>query len=313
MAVPALRLPEMASTTPSVQPRIGLPVNPADARLADALRAAGRYWMATPAHWVLPVVAVALVNLLAVVVLGGAFITAEQMQALMVAGPMGPQLDMEGLPRVVAGPVAVGIVTIVARWFLVANAIAGLRRREITMAWVIGAGIRSFAADMLVALTLVMLVSVAAMLGPIALLGLPVAVPLGLYVALRLTFWTLAIFDGQPVFGGAAVSWRVSRRAVLRVFGWSLAIAGIGFLAGIPLTILELVTPSAPVVSAVVGGTVETMLAAWTLVVMAVLYESQRLRTDPVAYQASLGLAAARPVVEEPRGPYDPPPPPPPG
>jgi hypothetical protein len=94
------------------------------------------------------------------------------------------------------------------------------------------------------------------------------------------------------------------------VFGWSLAIAGIGFVAGIPLTILELAAPSAPAVSAVVGGTVEMLLSAWTIVVMAVLYESQRLRTDPVAYQASLGQATVQPVVEESRGPFDPPPPP---
>jgi hypothetical protein len=306
----------MSSATPSrqqPQPRLELPVNPADAGLVVALRAAGRYWAATPAHWVLPVAAVALVNLLAVIVLGGAVISAEQMQALVVNGPLGQQVDVEQLPRALAGPVAVGLVTIVARWFLVANAIAGLRGREITAGWVVGAGVRSFAADMLVSLTLVSLFSLAVTLGPAGILVVALAGPFALYVGIRLTFWALAIFDGATLSGGARTSWRITRRGVLRVLGWSLAIAGIGFLAGIPLTILDLLVPSLPVVGAVIGGIVETLLAAWTIVVMAVLYESQRLRTDPEAYQASLAHwagPASMPAPMEPRGPLDPPPPP---
>jgi hypothetical protein len=288
-------------------------VNPADVGLAVALRAAGRYWMATPAHWVLPVVAVALVNMLAALVLGGATITTQQMQAVIVTGPQGPELDTAGLPRLIAGPVAVGLVTVVARWFLVANAIAGLRGRDRATGWIIGAGIRAFAADMIVSLAIVSVLSFALTLGPAGLIVGVVAGPVGVYVGLRLTFWTLAIFDGQPILGGARTSWQVTRRAVLRVLGWSLAIAAIGFLAGIPLALLDLVAPSLPAIGAVVSGTVETLLTAWTVVVMAVLFESQRLRTDPAAYQASLAHgaeAAVGSVTTEARGPFDPPPPP---
>jgi hypothetical protein len=274
-----------------------------------ALRAAGRYWAATPAHWVMPVVAVALVNLLAVLVLGGAAITGQQLQAVFVTGSQGPELDTATLPRVIAGPAAVGIVTLVARWFLVANAIAGLRGRELAMGWILGAGVRSFAADMIVSLAVVSVFTLALALGPFALLALPAAAVLAVYAAIRLTFWALAIFDGQALFAGAEVSWRITRRSVLRVFGWGLAIAGIGLLAGFPLLALGLLVPSLPAVIAVVGGTVEMLLTAWTTVVMAILYESQRLRTDPVAYQASLAQSTA-PVSSEPPGPYDPPPPP---
>lgn len=300
-----------ARATP--QPRIELPVNPADAGIIVAMKAAGRYWAATPTLWVLPVVAVALVNLLAVLVLGGATITTDQLQAVIVTAPGGPDLDMGQLPRVIAGPVAVGIVTVVARWFLLANAIAGLRGRELTMGWILGSGVRAFAADMLVSLTVVALFSLALTLGPAGLLVAVVAGPVGVYVGLRLMFWTLAIFDGQPLLGGAGVSWQVTRRAVLRVFGWSLAIAGIGFLAGIPLLLLDLLAASLPAITAVVGGTVETVLTAWTVVVMTVLYESQRLRTDPVAYEESRSREAASAsdaATPEPRGPFDPPPPP---
>jgi hypothetical protein len=259
------------------------------------------------------VVAVALVNLLAVLVLGGATITAEQMRVIVVAGPLGPDLDMEQLPRVIAGPLAVGLVTLAARWFLLANAIAGLRGRDLAAGWIVGAGLRSVAADILLSLALVTVFSLALAMGPIGLLLLLVAGPAGVYVAVRLTFWTLAIFDGHPVLGGAGASWRATRRSVLRVFGWSLAIGAIGLLAGIPLLVLELVTPSLPVVSAVAGGTIDMVLAAWTTIVMAILYESQRLRTDPVAYQASLErwtVPTAAPAPAEPRGPFDPPPPP---
>jgi hypothetical protein len=295
------------------QPRIELPVNPADAGLVVALKAAGRYWAATPANWVLPVAAVALVNVLAVLLLGGATISTQQMQAVIATGPQGPDLDMAKVPSLVAGPVAVGIVSVVARWFLVANAIAGLRGRDLAAGWILGAGVRSFAADMLVSLSVVGLFSVAVSMGPAGLLVMLAALPLGVYVGLRLTFWTLSIFDGSSLAGGAATSWQVTRRGVLRVLGWSLAIAAIGMAAGVPLMLLDLVTPSLPVVGAVVGGTVETMLTAWTIVVMAVLYESQRLRTDPAAYQASLAAGPVPPpeaVPAEPRGPFDPPPPP---
>ncbi len=297
---------------PHPVPRIPLTVNPADIGLVDALRAAGRYWLATPAHWVLPVVAVALVNLLAALVLGGAAITSEQLQAVLVNGPLGTQMDMERLPKVIAGPVAVGLVTLVARWFLVANAIAGLRGRELTAGWVVTSGLRAFLADMLVSLSMVILFSVALSLGPTGLLVILAVAPLAIYLGIRLQFWTLAIFDGRSVFGGADTSWRVTRRAVLRVAGWALAILGLGILVAIPLTIVDLVAGSVPVVGAVIGGTAEMALSAFTVVVMAILYESQRLRTDPAAYQASLAQhpAALAPEIPEPSSPYDPPPPP---
>ncbi len=110
------------------------------------------------------------------------------------------------------------------------------------------AGLRAFCADLLMAAVAAMLVTVAAMLGVVVgAIGLLLLSPLLVYVLLRLEFWMLAIFDGEGIAGGFNRSWRLTRGAVLRVFGWALVVGLIGLLLSAGLFALDLLLARAPV------------------------------------------------------------------
>jgi hypothetical protein len=157
---------------------------------------------------------------------------------------------------------------------------------------------------MIVALVFVGMLTVSVGFGIIGLVLLLGLVPLALYAGIRLQFWSLAIFDGTSIDQGARSSWSLTRDAVLRALGWGLAIFGLGLgMAAIELA-LGFLLAGAPVVSRVVTSALETSFGAYTIVVMAVLYESQRLRTQPP--QAMVYPSAPY----DPQGPYPPPPPP---
>jgi len=288
--------------------------------VGEGLRIAARYWRASVVHWVLPVAAIVLVNILAELLLGGSSFTSEQMRKVITSGPLGPGVDTAQLPRLLAGPLAVGIVSIAAQWFLVANAIAGLRGKEVSTAWVLASGLRSFVADMLAAMVLVLIVTVGLMFGVIGVLALILLVPALFYVALRLQFWTLAIFDGLSITAAFDRSWTITRGGVMRVLGWGLVVFLVGLVPALFVLALDLLLPGAPLVTLVIASLIDTVLLAYTTIVLAVLYESQRLRQEPAPaagyanWPGTPGWPGDLPVPPvppaEPRGPYDPPPPP---
>ena len=129
--------------------RIRFTRSPAFATVAEGLTLAAAYWRASVERWVLAVVAVAVVNGLVGWLFGSTVIDQQTMARVLVPGASGPAIDPAELPRLLAGPLAVGIVSIVAKWFLVANAIAGLRGRDVTLPWVLRSGLRALVADML--------------------------------------------------------------------------------------------------------------------------------------------------------------------
>ncbi len=281
--------------------RIAFERPPALVAIGEGITLAARYWRSTADRWVLPVVAVALVSGLSAWLFPASITDQETLSRLMRASVNGTPLDAAEFPRLVAGPLAVAIVTLAAGWFLTANAVAGLRARDITLSWVVASGLRSFAANLLIG-TLAVVLAV----GPLAL-GLPgllvelVAVPVLVYLLLRLSFWTYALFDGHDIAAGAATSWAATRRSVLRVLGWSLALIPITIAltilnVGIDATLGDAARPVAEAVSAGAGAAV----TSFTVIVLAVLYESQRSR-----------LLAPAVVAPAPRSPLDPPPPPP--
>ncbi len=275
--------------------------SPAYVTLGEALRVAARYWRSTWNRWLLAVVAVALASGLAEWLLGGTTLDQRTMTRAFLPGG---QIDPAELPRLMAGPLAVGIVSLVAGWFLAANALAGLRGREVTLTWVLAAGLRALAATMLIVLiltTALLLTMGLGLIGLVLLLGL---VPLGFYAALRVQFWTLAIFDGETVGHGLATSWRLTRDAVLRVLGWGLAVVGLSIPLAVVDLSLEFALGGAPAIGRVVTSGIDTAFGAFTIVVMAILYESQRLRTQPPA------VMTYPPAPYDPGGPYPPPPPP---
>ncbi len=249
--------------------------------IGEGLRIAARYWRSSVEHWVLPVIAVALVNGLAGVVFGGAAFDQATLQSMLVTGPDGPGIDASALPPKLAGPLATGVVTTVAGWFLVANAIAGLRGRDIGLGWVLASGLRAFVASMILTSGLLMLLLTAMTLGLAGLLVLLLLLPALLYLGVRLQFWTLALFDGFGITDGLRATWSMTRGAVLRVFGWGLAMAGIGLIVSAFTWVLDALLAGVPVAANVLGAAAGSTLQAYTAIVLAVLYESQRLRSLP--------------------------------
>lgn len=277
--------------------------SPAFATLAEALSLAARYWRATWDRWLLAVLAVSLATGLAEWLLGGTVIDQRTMSWALLPGTQG-QIDPAELPGLMAGPLAVGVVSIVAGWFLLANAVAGLRAREVTLTWVITSGLRALTAAMIVALVFVGLLGVSAGLGAIGLVVMLAALPVLVYVGIRLVFWSVAVFDGSSIAMGARGSWGLTRQAVLRVLGWELAVFGIGLVVTAVDVAVGFALAGVPVVGSVITSAIDTALGAFTIIVIAILYESQRLRTQPppaIAYPSA---------PYDPEGPYPPPPPP---
>ena len=274
---------------------------PAYVTLGEALRLAARYWRSTWDRWLLAVIAVALASGLADWLLGGTGVDQQTMTRVLLP-VAGSRIEPSELPRLVAGPLAVGLTSLVAGWFLVANALAGLRDKEVTLPWVLGAGLRALAATLFLAMALTSVLLIGLGLGLVGLILLLGMMPVLVYVAIRLQFWTLSIFDGATVGQGAARSWRLTRDAVLRALGWGLAVFGIGALLAVVQFGIGFALAGVPAAGEAINSAIDTALQAFTIVVMAILYESQRGRNQPPAM-------VYPPAPYDPQGPYPPPPP----
>ena len=123
------------------------------------------------------------------------------------------------------------------------------------------------------------------MLGPIGLLAMAGLLPMLIYLAFRLQFWVVGVFDGLGVTAAARSSLEITRRAVLRVVGWWLALVGLSLVIAAFSAATSILFMALPVVPAVVGSLLSTSFQAFSVIVVAILYESQRLRW--------MGLAAA--------------------
>ena len=277
---------------------------PAQTGIGEGLSVAARYWAASAERWVLPVVAVALASGLATWLFPASLSDVATLQRLMRMSLDGSSVDPSEVPRLVAGPLAVSIVGLVAGWFITANAIVGLRGREESLRWVVTGGLRSFAVSLLTGLTLISTALFSVAFGTLGGFVLLIAIPVGTYLLLRLSFWTLAVFDGERVSAGLALTWTISRRAVLRILGWTLVLLAIGLMGTLVQLVVgvALVPVSRPLADAI-SAAADAALTSYSVVVLAVLYESQRGRRLPAAAQ---GPAATRSELE-------PPPPPAPG
>jgi hypothetical protein len=181
-------------------------------------------------------------------------------------------------------------VSLIAGWVISAVAISGLRNRPVTAAFVVSRGLYSFLASIVLAFagvaTSFVLVIVVVIVPPVGILLLLAAIPVIIYLSIRLIFVTLAIFDGFGPIEGIQESWRLSQQSVTRMFGWGLMAVlitlGFGILGGIasaPFT----ARGSEPVNEAI-STAVGTVGSCFTVFMMAVLYESQRARMDPTLY-----------------------------
>jgi hypothetical protein len=190
------------------------------------------------------------------------------------------------IPQFIVTTLLVGAVALVARWVYYALAISGLRGGEITSGWLIGRGLRALGADLLVLVAGTGLtgalfgVGVATRVDLALLLALFV-LPVLIYLEVRLAFWPLVIFDGAGIFEGLAAAWRASAGGAGRMFGWALAVAGVGFLVNIGVAIVTAPLGGAiPLQSGLKAGVTEAY-AVFQLFTLAVIYESQLRRTMP--------------------------------
>jgi hypothetical protein len=272
----------------------------AQVTIGAGFRRAAAYWAATVDRWSLPVLAVALASGLTAWLFRYSLSDQETLSRFVRMSALGTPVDPGTVPGLVAGPLAVASVTLVAGWFMTANAVAGLRGREITLPWVLAGGLRSFVVDLLLGSIVALVVVAPLLLGVVGLLVLALLLPLLVYLLVRLSFWTYAVFDGERIGEAGVTSWNATRRSVLRVLGWSLALVPLSVALSIGNVIVDLVIGpvSRPVAEAVTAGAGAT-LTSFTVVMLAVLYESQRARMVAPPRAAS-GV----------RAPLDPPPPP---
>jgi hypothetical protein len=197
---------------------------------------------------------------------------------------------VERIPPLVASLVAIGLLGMVVGWIFYAVAIGGLRNRVLSPTQILVRGLLTLGSGLLVwlaAIAVIVLVAVVLVAAPpMAILLIPAAFVLFIYVEIRLIFAGMAIFDGFGPIEGLRESWRLSQGSVLRLFGWGLMAVLLGWVFGVVIGLIA--TPftlsgNKGVVQAFTYSA-QAMTSCFTVFLMAVLYESQRARFDPTLY-----------------------------
>lgn len=256
--------------------------------IGTAYRAALALMRATVPRWAIPAAVITIANIVAAGVLlrllGDA---AAGLPALVSQNAQSIAVDPAAFTDLVGRSVAAASVATAVLWLIsmvgsllfAALAIDGLRGGRLAIGEVFRRGVAGLVASLVVSLAIVggfLLVMVVATVLPFLLLvAFPVLLVALVYVQARMSFVVLAAMDGAGVLGSVRRSWQISEGAVLRVIGWYLVAALVGFLAGIPLGILSGLVP---VVGSAIAGFLGIALSAYLLLVTAGLYESQRLR-----------------------------------
>ncbi|MHB8892232.1 MAG: hypothetical protein ACYC65_09355 [Candidatus Limnocylindrales bacterium] len=220
------------------------------------------------------------------------------------------------LPQLIVSTIVIGSVTMVAGWVYLAIAIAGLRGYRVLPGWILRRGVRTFAADLLMTVAfaaifgVLALISIAGGPGLVLVVMITAFVP-AVYVSIRLVFWSLAIFDGAGIAQGFQATWRISRAAVGRMLGWGVMVAIIGLLVRGVAEVVTTPLGNGSAIRAGITAAVTEAFAAYSMIALAVIYESQRRRTVLGSPMPSFGAPAARPMdPPAPTNPLDPPPPP---
>jgi hypothetical protein len=306
-------------------PIIAFTSDPAGVTLGEGLSVAARYWRATVDLWSLPVALVAAATALVTWLVGGLAPAPGSPPPTYVPGMDPMTVIGPYLPGFLSSTFVTGTVSMVAGWVYLAIAIAGLRGYRVMPGWIIRRGVRAFAVDILLTLGFGAVFAVLAILslagGPgVVLVVMATAFVPAVYLSVRLIFWSLAIFDGADIGQGLGATWLISRGAVARMLGWGFTVASIGLLVNIVATVVTSpLGDGNPVRTGITAAATEAF-AAYSMIALAVAYESQRRRSVlrspvPTWTGGSAGPAwtapAARPV--DPSAtpePLDPPPPP---
>ena len=210
-----------------------LEVDPASMTIGEGIDHAVRLLARSWRSWLPAIVAVAVIG-----GIGNSIINAQlPIVKIDVANGRPELLPGWGhkIPVILAASFTITVAEAILGWFFLGVAIGGLRRRPVTLDWVVARGLRSFVASLLLGLIFfvgaICVIIPIALVPPLGLVLLPIAMVMFVYVAIRFAFSGLAIFDGAGPIEGLAASWRLSDRAVIRLIGWGLmaALIGIGF------------------------------------------------------------------------------------
>ena len=300
-------------------PTILFTSDPAGITLGEGLSASAWYWRATADLWSLPVALVAAVTAAATWAVASLAPVPPALPTSYVPGTDLMALIGPFLPQLLVGTFVTGMATMLAGWVYVAIAIAGLRGNRVMPDWILRRGVRSFAADLLVTVgfaavfALLGLLSIAGGPGVLLVVMITAFVP-AVYLSTRLIFWSLAIFDGAGIVQGFHATWGISRGAVARMLGWGLLVGVIGLVVRGTAELLTTPLGEANPVRAGITAAVTEAFAAYSMIALAVIYESQRrrsvLRSPWPAWEAPSVGAMDPPAPSEPLDPFDPPPPP---
>jgi hypothetical protein len=190
-----------------------------------------------------------------------------------------------------------GLVTLIGSWVFYATAIAGLRSKPLTVSDIVVRGLLTVAAGIAMAVVAVAVViawAVITVIVPgIGVLLFLVAIPFMIYLAIRLVFVSMAIFDGFGPIEGIKESWRLSRGSATRLFGWGLmaGLITIGFAIAGGIVSAPFTVSKAQPAGQAFSTAVTTIGSCFSVFMMAVLYESERARKDPATYGYGPGMA----------------------
>jgi hypothetical protein len=270
-------------------------VHPAFITLGDAIQVAWGYLAATWRKWLPVVVVVGIVDMVFSAVTSSiigadasTWFTEDPITGRLVANPEFGQ----AIGRLVAVSGGELLVTLVAGWAIAGIAIAGLRGRPLDFGWIIGRGVVALLSSILIGLAFVgvfvlwfVAMMISAIIPPVLLVTVPGGIVFFVWVLVRLIFTTLAVFDGHGPVDALSESWALSNRSVGRLLGWGvvawLLSLAFGILGGIVSSIFS-GSGAGPVASGLSSAVAMTG-SAFTTFLMAVLYESQRLRRNIMA------------------------------
>lgn len=302
-------------------PSISFSSDPAGITLGEGLSVAARYWRVTVDLWSLPVAIVAAVTTVVAWLIGEVAPMPGALPATFTPGVDPMTVVGPYLPGFLASTFVTGSVSMVAGWVYLSIAVAGLRGYRVMPGWIVRRGLRAFVADVLVmlgfgaAFAVLAILSLAGGPGFTVVVMITALVP-AIYLAVRLVFWSLAIFDGAGIGQGLGATWLVSRGAVARMLGWGLTVATIGLLVNIAVTLVTVpLGDGNPVRTGITAAATEAF-AAYSMIALAVIYESQRRRSvlrSPVPAWAAPATGTEAPATRpDSSNTFDPPPPPPP-
>ena len=230
---------------------------------------------------------------------------------------------LDNVPGLVGFVLLLVIGGLALYWIAMALAIGGLPGRRMTPDRAIGAGLRTIVLGILFIVVavpaMIALVALGLVAGDAAIWLLLVFIPAVMigfaFVAIRLSFALYAIFDGVGIVDSLRLSWTISGGAMLRILGWLLAVGAISFGISIATGLAGSAFAAAPLVGTLFSTLLTTAFQFFTAIVLAVLYESQRMRhvyASPGTVLPGGPVWAAPPAMElsAPGDPLMPPPPP---